>query len=267
VHSWSTFGVRTNHTQTRIHKIHHGPDLGKATTFPLIVYFVPLHEAHIQMAFCFGTPKWESQNSQSWGLPQLWGPIALHVDLWLRWGWKQSCSPHGELSNIMSHATYMQRNRVDFWFLMVGSQITNLIPDLSFGHNLCFKCQNGSCELILDIYVSIAFQWYKKFFNSIGFDPFNCSLKIQESIGTPTPKVGVHLGMCEGSFPHTFLHSRGHEMWFSGFLLGPHLHKPLPWSRAQGQGCDINALSQDYEVMGDHSKDNFFLMHISLHSM
>jgi hypothetical protein len=35
--------------------------LGEATTFPFIIYYVPLHEAHIQMAFCFeilkvGTP-------------------------------------------------------------------------------------------------------------------------------------------------------------------------------------------------------------------
>jgi len=29
----------------------------------------------------------------------------------------------------------------------------------------------------------------------MGFDPYNCSLKIQESIRTPTPKVGVHLGV------------------------------------------------------------------------
>jgi len=55
-----------NHGQTRTHKTHHGLNLEEATTFPLIVYFVPLHEAHIQMAFCPRTPKWESQNSQSW---------------------------------------------------------------------------------------------------------------------------------------------------------------------------------------------------------
>jgi len=66
VHSWSTFGARTNHGQTWTHKTHHGPDLGEATTFPLILYFVPPHEAHIQMVFCLGTPKWESQNCQSW---------------------------------------------------------------------------------------------------------------------------------------------------------------------------------------------------------
>jgi hypothetical protein len=29
----------------------------------------------------------------------------------------------------------------------------------------------------------------------MGFDPYNRSLKIQESIKTPTPKVVVHLGV------------------------------------------------------------------------
>ncbi len=29
----------------------------------------------------------------------------------------------------------------------------------------------------------------------MGFDPWNCSLKIQKSIGTLTPKVGAHLGV------------------------------------------------------------------------
>ncbi len=29
----------------------------------------------------------------------------------------------------------------------------------------------------------------------MSFDPCNCPLKIQESIGTPTPKVGTHLGV------------------------------------------------------------------------
>ncbi len=58
--------LHTNHGQTWTHKTHHGPDLREATTFPLIIYFMPLHEAHIQMAFCPETPKWESRNSQSW---------------------------------------------------------------------------------------------------------------------------------------------------------------------------------------------------------
>jgi hypothetical protein len=66
MHSLNTFGARTSHGQIQTHKIHHGPDLGEATTFPLIIYFVPLHKGHIQMAFCPRTPKWESRNSQTW---------------------------------------------------------------------------------------------------------------------------------------------------------------------------------------------------------
>jgi len=60
MHSWSTFGARMNHEQTQIHKIHHSSDLGEATTFPLIIYSVALHEAHIQMTFCPRIPKCES---------------------------------------------------------------------------------------------------------------------------------------------------------------------------------------------------------------
>jgi hypothetical protein len=52
----------------------------------------------------------------------------------------------------------------------------------------------------------------------MGFDPYNCSLKIRESIGTLTPKVGVHLGVWS-SFPHTLPHSQENEMWLPGFLL------------------------------------------------
>jgi hypothetical protein len=41
MHSWSTFSARMSHGQIRTHKLHHGPNLGEATTFPLIVYYVP----------------------------------------------------------------------------------------------------------------------------------------------------------------------------------------------------------------------------------
>jgi hypothetical protein len=57
VHSLNTFGAKTNHGQIRTHKTHHGPDLAKVSTFPLIIYYVPLHEAHIQMTFCPKSPK------------------------------------------------------------------------------------------------------------------------------------------------------------------------------------------------------------------
>jgi hypothetical protein len=58
----NTFGVGMNHGQIQTPKIHHNSDLREATTFHLIVYFVPFHEARIQMTFCLGTPKWESYN-------------------------------------------------------------------------------------------------------------------------------------------------------------------------------------------------------------
>jgi len=66
---------------------------------------------------------------------------------------------------------------------------------LYFSHNFCFKCPNGSCKPILGIYVLGSFQWYKELFNPMGFDPWNCSLKIQESIRILIPKMEVHLGV------------------------------------------------------------------------
>ncbi len=57
MHSLNTFGAKMSHGQTQIHKTHHGLDLGEATTFPLILYFVTLHEAHIQMTFCPRSPE------------------------------------------------------------------------------------------------------------------------------------------------------------------------------------------------------------------
>ncbi len=129
------------------------------------------------------------------GLPQLWGAITLHADLGLRWGLKQSFSPHQDLSKGMSHAICTHGNQVDSWLLVVGSQIANLTFGSSFGHNLCFRCPNEQCEPILDIYVLRAFHWYKELLKPLSFDSCNCPLKIQESIGTPTPKVELLWGV------------------------------------------------------------------------
>jgi hypothetical protein len=81
----------------------------------------------------------------------------------------------------------------DSRLLVVGSQITNLILNPSFGHNLCLKCPNGSWKPILDIYVPKDFQWCKELLNSLIFDLFNHSLKIWESTRTPIPKVKAPL--------------------------------------------------------------------------
>jgi len=64
---------------------------------------------------------------------------------------------------------------------------------LYFGHILCFRYPNGSCEPILNIYVPRTFQWYKELFTPMSWNLWSRSLKIRESIGTPTPKVGAHL--------------------------------------------------------------------------
>ncbi len=56
------------------HKTHHGPDLGEATTFPLIVYFVASHKAYIQMAFLSRDSQVGVPNSRQLGLPRLWSP-------------------------------------------------------------------------------------------------------------------------------------------------------------------------------------------------
>jgi hypothetical protein len=68
------FDAWTSHGQTWTHKIHHDPDLGEATTFPFIVFFVPGHGASTQMSFCPGFPKLESQNSQNWDSRNFGGP-------------------------------------------------------------------------------------------------------------------------------------------------------------------------------------------------
>jgi hypothetical protein len=127
-------------------------------------------------------------------LLQLWGPITLCAYLRLRWSSKKICSTCRELSNGMLHATCTQGNQINSKLLMVRSQIGNLTLDLSFGNNLCFKCPNGSCELILDIYILITFQLYKEIFNPLDFDPCNRSLKFRESIGTPNSQSGSSLG-------------------------------------------------------------------------
>ncbi len=50
-----------SHGQTWTHKTHHSSDLGETTTFPLIIYYVPLHEAtskwHFVPGLQSGSPK------------------------------------------------------------------------------------------------------------------------------------------------------------------------------------------------------------------
>jgi hypothetical protein len=166
------------------------------------------------------------------GLSQLWNPITLRADLGSRCNLMQSCNPHQELSNSMLHAVCRQINWVDSRLFLIESQIGNLTPDPSFGHNLCFKCPNEQCEPILNIYVLKYFQWYKKRHKTLSFGPWNCSLKFGSSQGLHLPKWELPWE-CEGSFAHTFLHSREYVMWLPGFLLAHTLATLLPWSWVQ----------------------------------
>jgi hypothetical protein len=154
-----------SHEHTQIHKTHHGLDLGKPPPSLVIVFFVISHMGYIQMSFCLKTPKLEVPKFPKLKLSWIWRLTTFCTNLWLKWGLKQSCIPCQELSNNMWHFTCTQVNQGDSWLLMVGSQINSLTPDPSFGHNLCFKYPNWSCEPTLDIYVPKAFQWYKKVFN------------------------------------------------------------------------------------------------------
>jgi hypothetical protein len=124
---------------------------------------------------------------------QLCGTIISYADLRSGWGLNRNCNRRWELSNDVLHATCMQGNRVDSQLFVVGSQTINLTLDLSFGHNLCCRCPNGSCKPIWT-YVLITLQWYNKFLKARGFDLCNCFLKFRESTKTPIPKMGVHLG-------------------------------------------------------------------------
>jgi hypothetical protein len=68
---------------------------------------------------------------------------------------------------------------------VVESQIASLIFGLSFCHILCYRCPNGPCEPIFDIYTLITFQWYKEHPNARCFDPYNRTLKFRKSRRTP----------------------------------------------------------------------------------
>jgi hypothetical protein len=73
VRNYNTFGAWTSHEVTRIHKTHHDPNVGEATTFPFIVLSMLGHGTITQMSFCLGTPKWESR------IPKIGTPMTLEA--------------------------------------------------------------------------------------------------------------------------------------------------------------------------------------------
>jgi hypothetical protein len=148
-----------------------------------------------------------SRHSQK-GIPKLsrfdllglWELITPNLDLRLKWSLKKTCSSPQDLSNGVSHSTCTHRGQVDSRLLVVGSQTANLTPSPSFDHNLYYKCLNGSCEAIFDVYTSSPFQWYKEHIKARCFDPYNQALKFRESQRIPSS----HFWECK-FHPHTCL--------------------------------------------------------------
>ncbi len=174
------------------HLTHHGPDSREAPTFPLIVFFAPLHRGYIEVALFPGTPKLESRNCPETvpsGVPGLWELITPDCIVGSWRGLNQSCNPPRALSNDLSHSQIGCREEVDSRLLVVGSQTASLIPGLSFAHNLGCRCPNGQCEAIFDIYASRPLQWHQEHLNARCFGPCCWTLNIRESQRTPNPQL------------------------------------------------------------------------------
>jgi hypothetical protein len=226
-------------------------ELGGSHHLPPYSILCGWHWAYIQMVFLSRESRMGVLKSHQRELSQLWSPINLRIDLRWKCGLKQSCSFRQGLSNGMWHIICSQVNWVDSWLFLVESETGTLTPGPSFGHNLCFRCLNEQCEPILNIHVPRAFQWYKKRHKPLIFDPSNRSLKFWESIGTPSPKVRVALGVSVSVHSLTFFYTLG-SMWCdswasfwptplqclcldsrASFLLAHNLATLLPWSGAQ----------------------------------
>jgi hypothetical protein len=79
-------------------------------------------------------------------LSQLCGAIISCSNLRSGWNLKQSCNSRRELSNSVLHTTCTHGSQVNSRLFVVGNQTANLTPGLSFCHNLCCICLNGSCK-------------------------------------------------------------------------------------------------------------------------
>ncbi len=168
----NTFGAWTTHRQTQIHKTHHDPDLGEATTFPLIVLFMLSHGTNTQnvilsqyflcMAtrlapkchFVLGLPSWSPE------IPKIGTPLTLKAHNFvcipsIKMRFEAKLQP--SLRAFQRYVTHQvqrfpticrtplvhKKNQGNSRLLVVGSQFDSLTPNPSFGHNLCFKYPNG----------------------------------------------------------------------------------------------------------------------------
>ncbi len=147
--SWNIFGAQMSHGQTWIHKPHHGPDLGEATTIPLIVFSMFGHMTNTQMSFCLVTCNGESRKFQNWDSHNFGRPITFVCKPLIEVRSKEKLQPLSIFfQRYVARHLHTRKSR-RFPTLMLRSP--------SFGHNLCFNYPNGSCKSILDIHIPRAF--------------------------------------------------------------------------------------------------------------
>jgi hypothetical protein len=118
MHNLDTFGARTSHRQTWIHKIHH-------VLYNILCAWPQDRHPNVILSrdSQMGVPKFSKL-----GLMRFCGPVPLCANLRLRRGLKKSCSPCQELFDAMSHATYTPRNWGDFQLLVVAHPQLLFLP-------------------------------------------------------------------------------------------------------------------------------------------
>jgi hypothetical protein len=84
VHSCNILDAHINHGHRLTRKTHHGPILGEAITFPIIIFSMHGHGACTQMSFCLRTPKLRVLKFPKLKLVQLWKPIIVFSNLQLK---------------------------------------------------------------------------------------------------------------------------------------------------------------------------------------
>jgi hypothetical protein len=105
--------------------------------------------------------------------------------------------------NSMLHALIGDDLTFSLRGFVIGSQIFNLILDLSFDCNSCISSVIEQCKVILGIYASKPFQWYHGYLIGCLFTFSTMALNIQDSYRNAIPKMGVHLELIRPNFLHS----------------------------------------------------------------
>jgi hypothetical protein len=147
----------------------------------------------------------------------------------LKCGLKQNCSFCQKLSNGMSHALWNQVNQVDSQLFLSEVKLAVWFLALLLAITCVLDIQMSKCELILDIYVSRAFQWYKERHKPLHLTPeiaSEVSGVHRDSISQSESCLGS-VNVHSLTFFHTFLYSQEYVVWLSSFLLARTLTTPL----------------------------------------